>query len=370
MTLDHHTAVEEASAAELRGEWSTAYERHRSVPMFAQSHHGGLLKVMVDLGDDAPDWVLARFVTVMAHRLEMHGQVRRSSRVLQHVMPTLYPHGIPWEAMDCEHPEQVPAAIFGQDWVVRQADVFDLGGLVDLLHLPTARGLVDRVPVVREWAHEPMGGWRIERADSEVLRVTDVATGERRRLLDLGVTAQVEVGTHVLGRVVPTETGPGWLFDWRPLPVDETTAALVAEDPQRWLKILAARTADETLAPAFSHLSPTSLTADLAAHSWGVLLGHPVDDDLPRPPRSLAADALRAALLMATDPDAVRRHRHVVAELLLDEALDERSLSRYAMPKYRAAWQVWAAALPAHARKKCETALWLLDAAGGEGLVG
>ncbi|MDO9354424.1 MAG: hypothetical protein Q7T55_12055, partial [Solirubrobacteraceae bacterium] len=74
LTFDHHAAIEEASAAELRGDWATAHERHRSVPMFAESQHGGHLRLMADLGEDAPDWLRTRFVTTLVRRWEVYGQ--------------------------------------------------------------------------------------------------------------------------------------------------------------------------------------------------------------------------------------------------------------------------------------------------------
>ncbi|MDO9456600.1 MAG: hypothetical protein Q7T52_10950 [Nocardioides sp.] len=368
--MDDHVAVEESAAAELRGDWATAYERHRAVPMFAQSLHGGHLRVMADLGEAAPDWLRTRFVTTLVRRWEVYGQPRRAGRVLQHVVPVVYPHGIPFAAIGCDHVEQVMTFIFGRDWVLRQADTYDLGGLSDLLHLPAAAGMVATASHLAAWNRAPMGGYRVVGADGEVAVVADAETGEEVELLDLGLTHLHEVGTHVLGRVVPTSSAPGRLFDWRALPIDGRTAAAVARHPERWLKILAARGASRALPEAYSHLTDTSLTADLPQHAWGALLGQPVDEDLPRPPRSLAADALRAALGLAVDEADVRRQRHLVAELLLDEALDARTLARFATSKHRTAWQTLARELPAYAARRCDEALWMIDASTTEGLAG
>ncbi|WP_148615528.1 hypothetical protein [Nocardioides rubriscoriae] len=367
MTVDDHLAVEEASAAELRGDWATAFDRHRRVPMFAESQHGAHLRLMADLGDAAPDWLRARFVSTLVRRWEGYGQPRRAGRVLGHVVPMVYPHGIPFDAIGCAHPEQLGAWIFSRDWVVRQADAYDLGGLQDLLHLPAAAGAIATAPRVAEWARAPMGGFRIVGADGAEMVVADAVTGEQVTLLDLGLTHHLEVGTHVLGRIVPTSHPPGRLFDWRPLPVDEETATAIARDPQRWLKILAARAHWRRLPQAFSHLSDSSLTADLPRHAWGALLGHPVDG-LEQIPRTLAAHALFSVL--GLDADVIRRQRHLVAELLLDEAVDEHTVTRFAAPSYRAGWQQLAAAVPSYARRWCDQALWLIDAATDEGLAG
>lgn len=362
MSPAHLAAVEEAAAAELRGDWATAFERHRSVPMFAESHHGAMLHLLADLGDGAPRWLVSRFVTAMAHRLEFYGQPRRSSRVLQQVVPLLYPHGIPFEPMDCSHVEQVPAMIYGGDWVVRQADVYDYGGLQDLLAVPGALGAVLKGENVADWATTPMGGYRVVSADGAVMVVADAVSGEELRLMDLGLTTQHPVGTHVLGRVVATEDDPGLLFDWQPLPVDQRIAREVAARPERWLDVVATRTASGALPPAFAQLPDRSLSADLPQHAWAALVGRPIGVRLDRPPSTMVAEALRAALRLAPDADRVRAKRHLLSELLLDEVVDERLVARFATPSYAVGWRALADALPEHTRAKCHLALWMIDA--------
>lgn len=362
MTLAHHVAVEEASAAELRGDWRAAFERHRSVPMFAESHHGATLHLLADLGDDAPRWLVSRFLTVMAHRLELYGHPRRSSDLLRRTVPLLYPGGVPFEAMDCQHPEQIGAMIFGHDWVVRQVDVYDRGGLETLLSMPEAAGATALGEHCHEWAEAPMGGYRIVSADGEVMVVADVVSGQELALLDLGLTTRHEPGTHVIGRVVPTGTAPGLLFESTPLAVDRRIAWEVAVRPDRWLDVISRRVRSGALAPAFSHLGELSLSADLPAHSWGALLGHPIGVKLPRHPRTMVAEALKTALTLATDPAALRSHRHLVAELLLDELVDERLVARFATAPYVDAWRALASSLPGPARPTCEHALWLSEA--------
>lgn len=360
MTFDHEVAVEEASAAELRGDWSTAFERHRAVPMFAESHHGAMLSTLAGLGEAAPRWLVTRFLTMMAHRHELYGQLQRSGRLLQRVVPLLYPHEIPIEALDCAWVEQIGPVIFGCDWVVRQVDVYDFGGLADLLAMPEAAGALALGEYVGGWEQAPMGGYRVVGADGEVLTIADAAGGEELELLDLGLTCQHPPGTHVLGRVVPTDTGPGRLFDCQPLPVDARIAREVAARPERWLDVIAARTRSRALPPAFAHRPDRSLTADLPQHAWAALLGHPIGERLPRPPSTMVTEALRAALTLP--PHEVAAHRHLVAELLLDELVSARLLARFALPKYLAAWRSLAKTLPDPARRRCDEALWLIDA--------
>lgn len=365
MTFDHYTAVEESCAAELRGDWATAFERHRSVPMFAESHHGAMLGLLAGLGEDAPQWLVTRFLTVLAHRLEMHGQPRRSGRVLQQVVPKIYPHGIPFDAIGCPYAEQVPSTIFARDWVVRQVDVYDLGGLSDLVSTAGSRGAVGMGSYVADWSVAAMGGYRIEGADGEVMSVADALTGEEVELLDLGFTAHHEIGTHVLGRIVPTRpasgSGPGLLFDWQPLPVDQRIAREVAGRPERWLDVIAARAATGALPAAFAHLPEASMSSDLPQHAWASLLGHPIGMDLPRPPSTMIAEALKVALTLR--PPELGSRRHLVGELLVDELLDDRLLARFATPGYLSSWRALAAVVPEVARKRCGSALWMIDAA-------
>lgn len=365
MTFDHRVAVEEACAAELRGDWQAAFEHHRSVPMFAKSHHGAMLRVLADLGDNAPRWLVTRFLTVMAHRHELYGQPKRSGRVLQHVVPLLYPHGVPFEAMHCDHVEQVGALIYGCDWVVRQVDVYDLGGFEDLLSMPEAEPALFKGEYVADWAYSQMGGYRVVGADGEVMTVADAVSGEELQLLDLGFTSQHPAGAHVLGRIVTTECGPGQLFDWQPLPVDQRIAREVAAQPDRWLDVIAARARSGALAPAFSHLPDRSVSADLPQHAWVELLGHQMGAELPRPPHTMVADALKTALELAADSADVRARRHLVAELMLDELLHERLVGRFATPTYAGAWRALARELPEHARRHCDQALWMIDASPG-----
>lgn len=367
MTFDHHVAVEEAAAAELRGDWVTAFERHRSIPMFAESPHGAMLQVLVTLGGEAPRWLVNRFLTVMAHRLESYGQPRRSGRVLQHVVPKLYPESIPWEVMDCDHPQQVGPQIFGRDWVVRQVDVFDLGGLGELIGTGDAYGASLQGAYAMDWALAPMGGYRVVAADGEVMTVADALSGETFELLDLGLTAQHPVGTHVLGRVVPIDEDPELAFDWQPLPIDARIAREVASRPDEWLDVVAARTASGALPAGFSHLPPASLSSDLPRHSWTSLLGHPIGAELPRPPATMAAEALKRALRRAADdPDDLRRDRHVVTELLLDELVDDRMVARFATATYADGWGALAYVARPEARGRCEAALWMIDAGSGD----
>jgi hypothetical protein len=269
MTPKYDAAVRDAADAELRGDAATALARHRSVPMFARSAHGDRLHQLAELGDDVPGWLVSRWLTVQVQRpLWTGADVHAPNRAARIAVPLLYPHGIPFREIGCEFVEQVLPFIVARDWVVRQLAVFELGGLRRLADLHAAPELVARAGSIDDWCRAPMGGYRLEATtDDGVLRVADVATGEAHELVDRGLAEQVPAGACVLGRVVPTTERPGRMFEWRPLPVNERTARAVARNPQRWLMILAAGARARRLPPAVSHVSETSMTADLPVQS-------------------------------------------------------------------------------------------------------
>lgn len=137
--------------------------------------------------------MVTRFLTVLAHRLELYGQPLRPGRVLQHVVPLLYPHGIPFDAMDCDQPEQVGAMIYACDWVVRQTDVYDLGGFDELLDLGFTSRSGTRSTARIAWA-SPMtwairgrdaGSARHQRLDRRRIRSRSRAGPDARGVTDL-----------------------------------------------------------------------------------------------------------------------------------------------------------------------------------------
>jgi len=365
----HHLAVRDAADAELRGDAATALERHRSVPMFATSNHGDRLAVLAALGDHAPPWLISRWLTVQSRRRMWTGSdPDRVSRVLPRVIPRVYPHGVQFEPIGCEHPEQVIPYINERDWVVRQYDVYELGSLRDLLHRAGPE-LVSRADHIEEWCRVPMGGYRLEPDDRgpDAVRLIDLASGHPVDVLDLGILEELEPGQHLLGRVVPTRSGPGRMLDWRPLPVDRWTATAVSRNPRLWLAVLANRVAEGRLPTGFSYALEASITADLPTHSWIRLLGRDHEPWLHYD--ELAEPALAEALRLAeSDPTAAAARRHTIGELVMDPVLGDRTRSRFAAPDFLAGWRALAEVVPGPARGRChEMAMWC-DAASGPDL--
>lgn len=358
MTEDDHRAVDRSHDAELRGDWAEAVRLHLSVPFFRHSTHGERLRLLLELGESAPSWMVARHLSLLARRRPQreHSEMRHA---LQVAAAVAYPDGFDLATIGCRWPEQVPSRLFGRDWVAHQLDVHELGALDDLLR-DADPDLLD-LAGVRGWIGAAMGGFRVGPAADDVLVLTDAHTGAEHHVLDLGLTEQVAVGRHVLGRLVPTDAGPGLVLDWRPLPIDEATATAVARNPREWPHILQIRCRAGRVPHAVSFLSEASTASDLPHQSWTALLGRGHDHDLgagDQVPGRLVGQALDEALRLAgRGPDDVRPLRHTIADLLLDPHLTPERLARHVTPGKAPRWQVLAQTLPARARPRAEQML-------------
>lgn len=362
MTPEYDRAVREGADAELRGDAAEAFRLHRSVPMFRQSTHGDRLHQLAELGDDAPGWMINRWLTIQARRrVWTGGQELGTNRVLALVVPLLYPDGVPIERIGCTWPEQVGPFIYERDWVARQMDVYDLGGLRRLVDLHASAGLLQRSDQIEGWCAAPMRACRVERIDAarrDPMGLVDMTDGELLDVLDLG--ARLEPGDHVLGRIVPTAAEPGLMFDWGTLPVRESVAAAVAADPRQWLPTLHARTLRGEMEPGDSHRPESSLISDLPYRSWLTLVDVPLAECPDHDPHPLLAKALDRVLHLAErGPSEVLPHRHAIGELVLDPLFDEERRWRYVAPELLPAWRQLSEHLPDHARATCdEMALW------------
>ena len=362
MTPAYHQAVREGADAELRGDAAEALRLHRSVPMFRRSTHGDRLQQLAEFGTDAPGWLINRWLTIQARRrMWTGGDEAAINRVLQLVVPMVYPESIPFERIGCEYPEQVLPWINDRDWVVRQVDLYELAGLRRLVELVAPPELLERADQIEAWCGSPMRVSRVEELDSErrgSITVTDLSSDRTVEVLDLGLSELLDPGQHLLGRIVPISVGPGSMFEWRPLSIDPDTANAVAADPRRWLPTLHRLGAAGRLEPAYSHQPESSLTSDLPWHAWMTLVGVRPEDDLD--PNDVVVDAMREAIATAgRGAGAVEERRHLISELVLDVAFDDRVRWQFVQPELLAAWRVLAEVLPEHARSRCEEmAMW------------
>ena len=363
MTPSYDQAVLDGAVAELRGDAATALRLHRSVPMFRRSVHGDRLQLLAELGDDAPGWLVSRWVTVQARR-RMWGRDNEAEtrRALRFVVPLLYPDGIPFEVIGCDWVEQVMPFIFERDWVVRQFDLYELGALRRMVEEHATPELLARADLIKDWCAAPMRALRFEgRGHSrDAQSLADLTTGASVEVLDLGLGEDVVEGQHLLGRLVPTVAGPGMMFDLRPLPVPEHAARAVARNPQRWLATLHRLRLTRRLKAGFSHQAETSLSADLPRQAWMSLLGVPLDEAPDRDPDDLVIAATTEAISIAGQgASAVELRRHAIGELLLDPSLTPGVKARFVDPEMLDRWQTLAEALPEPAAARCrEQAMW------------
>ncbi len=245
MTPDYQRFVDSSLAAERAGDAETALEFHSGVPMFARGAHRVQLTQLAGLAEEMTPWMWARWAVYQCTRTEddsRAGEVQRAA--LQYTVEMFYPDRLQDAYDSGGDPVQVLAHVLGESWLMHQLCTFDFGGLAAFLdEFATDRLAAGCRLTAREWVGAPMGGYRLELTGSSSLVVRDLRTDVPVELLDLGAATHADEGGWLLGRVVPSGTSPGLMFDTRPIPVDERTARAVAEDPTPRGWILAVKAA-------------------------------------------------------------------------------------------------------------------------------
>lgn len=360
LTPTHRANMRAAADAELRGDAAAALDHYEAIPMFIGSVHHGRLRQLAELSDEAPGWLLSRWLTVQARRPLWSGaRSDGPDPALSTTLRVAYPHGVEAARMEDFSPETFLATLCERDWVLRQLVVFERGGLRGLVDGLASRELLARADHAEAWPDATMGGYRFDSDDHGELQLTDLADGARVDVLDLGLAAEHWPGTHFLGRLVPTSAGPGRMFEWRPLPVDEGTARLVAERPDAWLSTVAARARDETLPCMFSYQEDSSMTSDLPVRSWLGLLDPEEVAELPMTDglidfEDVALFVLGKVLrLLRSDAPELIVVRHFAEALLLEPGLSTRIRERFGRPRFAPAWAVLAGIVREPARSRC-----------------
>ena len=242
MTRECEAFVVSAHAAERAGDAETALEYHQGVPMFRRSAHKVVLTQLADLADEMTPWLWARWAAYQCTRVEDLGsRCRESSRVaLDYVVQMFHTDALEraWEAGD--DPVRVVARIQGEDWAYHQICTFELHGLETFLDTMATGRLAEGCALARAWVEALMSGYRVESTSPGGLVVRDLAEDRSVEVLDLGASLLADEGGWLLGRLVPSGTTPGLMFDTRPLPVDEQTAAAAATGDRRgsWITAL------------------------------------------------------------------------------------------------------------------------------------
>ena len=106
----------------------------------------------------------------------------------------------------------------------------EYGGIYDFIDVKAEDALIDRCDHIVEWAVAEMGGYVIKDVVGPLLRVVDLAEGKVLELLNIGAMSDRDRDTPVIGRLGPISSGPGLMFQKRPLTVDLETAKSVANN--------------------------------------------------------------------------------------------------------------------------------------------
>lgn len=361
LTSQDRACYRAAADAELRGDPVAALEHCESIPSFQDSLHHQRLRLLAELGDDAPRWLWSRWLTVQARRPLWTGAVTETpDPALVKTLEVAYPHGFDEERMDGWPVDVFLALMNERDWIMRQLVVYEHGTLRHLVDDLAGPRLLERADQVAGWVDAPMGGYRLESDEDRQLWLTDLADGRQVDVLDLGLGHEHWPGTHFLGRIVPTQEPPGRMFEWRPMPVDAVTARRVAERPDAWLDTVAEQARTGKLPVMFSYFDDdTSITADLPVRSWIGLLEREDIDRLPQEDGLI--DYLDAALAALPKLLRIAEHaaehldvaRHVAESLMLEPGLYDAIRERFGGRRFATAWWMLAGAVREPARSRC-----------------
>jgi hypothetical protein len=359
------------SEAEAAGDPVEALRSHASFPPFADSPHSHVLRILTELGDDAPGWLWSRWMTIQAHRGDLSGEGRPEPAV-ERAIDAAYVHGIDLYRSPDLPPEMFGVSLFQFDWIVRQLRVYEGGGLHQLVEERASARLLERADHIGEWMTAPMRGLQLvgDPVDA-TLPFTDLATGERVELLDLGLACDHEPGTSFIGRVVPTTVSPGLMFEWRPLRVDEPTAIEVARlhgEPELWVDALGRAHRERRLPGMYSWDDDMTPVSDLPGKSFiGLLLEHEIGR-LPVRPDGMIELVEVAVRACANALRAVKAHdgaagiaAPMVATAVLWPKVFDLLKARLVRPQLADAWSALAGFLPEPARGRAECLAALSD---------
>jgi hypothetical protein len=246
MTEELTAFFDRSMAAERVGDAAEALAYHDGISMFGRSRHRSLLQQLVGAKDELTPWVWARWIVYQSLRCEDPGSPTR-----------LLLHAALREAMDGFHgdlmrtayyeggdPVQVAATVMGESWAFHQFATHEYDVLSCFLDQHAGGQLAASAELARSWVGAAMGGYRVEGAAGGcLLSVRDLATNDAIELLDLGAAHVAGPGGWVIGRLVPSGTTPGLMFDQAPLAVDERTAREVAHSTTTASWVVALRAA-------------------------------------------------------------------------------------------------------------------------------
>jgi hypothetical protein len=172
------------------------------------------------------------------------------------------------ESLDSAGLFRLGTLVAGCDQVCAELAVHGMSGLRDHVDQVVSERLHLRCSMLDAWLDAPLRPFRHDGHDYGDIIATDLTSVGQTRTLDLGATAGVDVGQHLLGRVVPIEQAPGVMFEERPLYVDAQTALDVATGEHSsplpgWLGAVERGTHAGRLPCAVGRRAATPLTSDV-----------------------------------------------------------------------------------------------------------
>ena len=250
MTSEYSRFVTSSQAAERAGDAETALELHRGVPMFARGRHLSILTQLAGLSTEMTPWLWARWAAYQCTRAEDPGtdtgEIQRSA--LDYTVRMFHADRVEDIFLNSGDPVRLLAHVLGESWLFQQLCTYELGGLESFLDEVASGRLSDAALLARAWLGARMGGYRLGRHGSLVAR--DLRSNRDVALLDLGADISAAEG-WVVGRLVPSGTTPGLMFDTRPVAVDEQTAVEVASSDTRggWVSAVKSALVEGRLRP-------------------------------------------------------------------------------------------------------------------------
>lgn len=217
--------LRESARAAADGQLERALELYDGVQAVAGSEPSRGMRQLRELGEDAPPWAWSRWIREQAFRWFSSNNQRRIELAFDLAADVAYPAGIEADKV---------GLVLARDWIVRQVLLYELGGLGDFVLNVAGEDLLARAEPMVEWRCALMGVYQFVDETSDRTRLLDLEEDERIEVLNVGSMIDVEPGGFVLGRVVPISSGPGLMFESRPLKVDERTARRFGE---RWARL-------------------------------------------------------------------------------------------------------------------------------------
>lgn len=232
--------------AEARGDAAAALDAYWRSRRIVEAPHGHDLAHLARLGDQAPGWLVSRWVVRQAYHWMLLSEDPRAEAAVRMVLAATYE--LP-DDLNARRLRELGTQAAATDWLVPELAVHAHCGLADFLEVRAEAPLLARASRIAGWVEAPLAVYRYQGLRAEGITVTALGSGSTCEVLHLGCTTGVAPDATVLGRLVQIDVDPGWVFERRPLEIDEQTArdlvpALRSADPVDWLWTLAEAIAD------------------------------------------------------------------------------------------------------------------------------